>query len=29
LTPFDYLLVAALGAVFVFSLMEGGSHRKH
>lgn len=29
LTPFDYLLVIALCAVFVASFMEGGSHGKH
>jgi hypothetical protein len=27
MTPFDYALVVVLGAVLVFSLMEGGSHR--
>jgi hypothetical protein len=27
MTPFDYALAVVLGAVLVFSLMEGGSHR--
>jgi hypothetical protein len=27
MTPFDYALVVVLGAVLVFSLMEGGSHK--
>jgi hypothetical protein len=27
LTPFDYALVVVLGAILVFSLMEGGSHK--
>ncbi|TCR83645.1 hypothetical protein EV561_109177 [Rhizobium sp. BK376] len=29
LTPFDYLLIVALLAVFVASAVQGGSHRKH
>lgn len=29
LTPFDYLLIVALLAVFVASATHGGSHRKH
>jgi hypothetical protein len=28
LTPFDYLLMVVLCALFIFSLMDG-SHKKH
>jgi hypothetical protein len=27
LTPFDYMLILALAAVFVLSVMEGGHHK--
>ena len=29
LTPFDYMLVALLVAIFVLSLVHGTSRRKH
>ncbi|MBB5573510.1 hypothetical protein GGD50_002123 [Rhizobium paranaense] len=29
LTPFDYMLVLVLAAILVFSVMEGGGHKRH